>query len=97
MNHGKPVRPMKKIYAETRPFICDVFEGDDGQIYLVALCAGIAWGRVGIVMNPAEVAEFRARPAFAPELARKLCKDFDPYKGRAIPADVEKLIQDADV
>jgi hypothetical protein len=88
---------MKKLYSETDPFICDVFEGDDGQMYLVALCGGIAWGRVGVVMTAEEVVEFRTRPAFAPELARKLCKDFAPYKDRAIPEDVEKLIIAADV
>jgi hypothetical protein len=88
---------MKKIYSETTPLICDVFEENDGATYLVALCAGIAWGRLGIVMNSEEVAEFRARPSFAPELARKLCKDFDPYRERAIPENVQKRIVAVDV
>jgi hypothetical protein len=82
---------MKRTFLGTK-FSCDVFEDESGQRYLVALCGGIAWTRVGIVMNEAEDAEFRQRPAFAEELARKLCYDFDPYRDRAIPEHLQNAI-----
>jgi len=82
---------LQNIYEAPSGF-CDVYEDEDGHTYLVSLCAGIAWSRVGIVMTEEEVAEFRARPASAEELGLRLCKDFEPYRDRAIPVAVREAI-----
>lgn len=82
---------ISRIYSGQSGF-CDVYQDDQGRVYLVALCAGIAWTQVGIVMTDDEVREFTKHAAFADALALKLCKDFEPYKGRAIPADVRDTI-----
>jgi hypothetical protein len=82
---------LRNIY-EAPSGLCDVYQDDDGRTYLVSLCAGSAWSRVGIVMTEEEVAEFRARPALVEELGLRLCKDFEPYRERAIPAAVRDAI-----
>jgi hypothetical protein len=75
--------------------MCDVYD-DGGRLYLVALCAGIAWSQVGIVLDEAEAADFRGRPESADDIARQMCFDFTPFKDRAVPENVQQEIIAAD-
>ncbi len=72
--------------------MCDVYEDDQGQLYLAALCAGIAWNHVGITLDAGEAAAFRSRPESVLSLARSMCFDFAPFRARAIPESVQKEI-----
>jgi hypothetical protein len=82
---------MKRIFTSHDSMI-DVFEDNQGGLYLVALCAGIAWTRIGIVLNESEVKDFRVRPESVQEIARQMCFDFTPFRSRAVPEDVQRTI-----
>jgi hypothetical protein len=82
---------IQKVYSSPN-CLCDVLQDAEGRMYLVALCAGIAWSRVGLVMSIAEVEAFRTRPAFAEELGLQMCKNFDPFRRRAISDSVRDAI-----
>jgi hypothetical protein len=75
---------MRKIYTGNDGY-CDVFEDEAGTLYLVNLCGGLVWGRVGIVMNADERDTFRRVPSSIDALAQRMCRDFKPFEGREIP------------
>jgi hypothetical protein len=78
---------MKKVYNGGEGYV-DVYEGDDGTMYLVSLCGGIVWRQVGIVMTPEERAAFLADPTSVDAIARSMCYDFEPFQDRAVPEDL---------
>jgi hypothetical protein len=82
---------MKKVHTGNSGYL-DVFEDDDGEMYLVVLCAGIAWTHVGIVMNSEERLAFLTDPSSVDELARRMCFDFTPFRNRAVPENLRPLL-----
>lgn len=82
---------MKKIYTGNSGY-SDVFEGDDGTYYLLILCGGIAWGHVGIVMNEEEKSAFARDPKSIDLVARSMCNDFAPFRGREIPEAIRSSL-----
>ena len=75
---------MKKLYMSPSGYI-DVFQDDAGTMYLVALCAGLAWHHLGIIMNDQERADFLADPSSVEAVAKRMCFSFKPFEDREVP------------
>jgi hypothetical protein len=85
---------MKNLYSSTQEAIFDVYEDEESQLYLVAICQGIAWTRIGVALTADETLQFRTSPSSLIGLARSLCRDFAPYKDRAISEAIQQQIID---
>jgi hypothetical protein len=85
---------MKNLYSSTQDVIFDVYEDEESHLYLVTICQGIAWTRIGVVLTPDEIRQFRTIPNSLADLARHLCRDFTPYKDRAITEAIQQKIID---
>lgn len=81
---------MKLLYTGNQGY-ADVFEGDDGTLYLVVLCGGIAWRTVGIVLNEQERIAFINDARSVDDVAQRMCRDFSPFEDRDIPEDMRPL------
>lgn len=84
---------MIKCIFTSNDRMSEVYEDDAGKLYLVALCAGIAWMHVGIVLDDVETAEFRGGDTKSIDaLARQMCFDFASFKSRTIPDAIRQQI-----
>ena len=87
---------MRNRYSSTEGTIFDVYEDEAARLYLVVLCQGIAWTRIGVILTPDEVELFRVSAGSLAGLARDLCRDFASYKNREIPEAIRRQIMDLD-
>lgn len=87
---------MRKLLSAVEGTIFDVYEDDSAQLYLVVLCQGIAWARIGVVLTEDECSQFRASPHALDALARSVCYDFSPFQKRAVPDSIRRQIEDLD-
>jgi hypothetical protein len=75
--------------------LSQMFEDEEGRFYLVAFCPRVMWYRIGIVMTPEEVAEFRSRPEILDELSYRLGRNFAEFEDRKVPDEVRDIILDS--
>jgi hypothetical protein len=83
---------MKKIYTGNEGYAF-VYQADDGTMYLVAICAGLLWRQVGIIMSPEERAAYLADPSSIDAIARSMCYDFEPFRNRAVPENLRSQMK----